>query len=319
MFFGLGVGFLAIFVLQVGTTTEVRRDMVEEEKENSITQSKSPPVEDTPLESNHDSPAPMLNFYDWDNISKEAVGIIVAGNSGSAKTCLTTWLLGKLTQEEPAQVIVLDPHANRNPLWEELGLTTINDFKLIEQQLVYLEELLDNRRNQPDNGDTVITVTEELGACIKNFSDPSRVQRTLERLGSEGRKYGLVLLSVNTSANVDDIGISAQSRNNFVTILCGAAARDYTSNKWKQADERHIWVCETAYPTVITGAVPGCVAVHPTHGHHEEYAILGKEPKGILPVNQKPLTIPLATDDKELDISNNAEKLLSWFQNKTLV
>lgn len=263
------------------------------------------------------TPDSQIEFYNWDNIVKEAVGIIVAGNSGSAKTCLTTWLLGKLTQSNPAQVIILDPHANRNPLWEELGLATVSDFDLIEKQLVKLEELLDSRRNQPTNGDTVITVTEELGACIKKFSDPNRVQTTLERLGSEGRKYGLVLISVNTSANSFDIGISAQNRNNFVTILCRASARHFAENNWKKQDERQAWVRDTAYPTVVTGAVPGCVAVHPTHGHHQEFAILGKEPKGILPVNQKPLTIPLATDNKELDVSDNAKKLLAWFKTKT--
>ena len=68
---------------------------------------------------------------------------------------------------------------------------------------------------------------------------------------------------------------------------------------------------------MIAGAVPRCVAVHPTHGHHEEFDILGKEPKGILPVNQKPLTIPLATENDESNVSDNAFRLLYWFENKT--
>ena len=220
-------------------TVAVRKEEMRDKNDLKEIQIDSPPqnlveaVEEK-LTTNSQLPMPgsQVEFYNWENISKEAVGIIVAGNSGSAKTCLTTWLLGKLTQNNPAQVLVLDPHANRNLLWEELGLTTIRDFNLIEQQLIKLEELLDNRRNQFENGDTVIVVTEELGACLKNFSESNRVQRTLERLGSEGRKYGLLLISVNTSSNCVDIGIIALNRNIFVIILCVAAAREFADLTW---------------------------------------------------------------------------------------
>ena len=262
-------------------------------------------------------PNSQLTFYNWDNIAQEAVGILIAGNSGSAKTSLATWLLGKLTQDTPAQVLALDPHANRNTLWEELGVYAISDFTLIEGQLEKLEQLLDNRRNQPENGDLVIVVADELGACIKKFGDSSRVQNTLERLGSEGRKYGILLISLNASANSEDIGVSAQYKNNFIIVLLRAAAASFAARTWKQTDERHIWVSNSAYPAVVTGAVPHCVAVHPTHGHHEEFAIVGKEPRGILPVRQLPLTIPLADDNQESQLSETAQRLHNWFIKKT--
>ncbi|MGB3761276.1 MAG: ATP-binding protein [Rivularia sp. (in: cyanobacteria)] len=273
--------------------------------------------EDKPIP-NPQSPIPdsQIDFYNWDNISREAVGILIAGNSGSAKTSLATWLLGQLTQKTPAQVIALDPHANRNKLWGELGVYTISEFSLIEKQLEKLEELLDNRRKQPDNGDLIIVVADELGACIKKFADTSRVQNTLERLGSEGRKYGILLISINTSANSEDIGVSGQYKNNFIIILLRSAATSFAARSWKQIDERRKWVSNSPYPVVISGAIPHCVAMHPTHGHHEEFAIVGKEPKGILPVNQVPLTIPLARDKEQPNISSEAQKLFDWFTKK---
>ena len=317
----LGVG---VFSLLLRSTKVVNLEVSEtnlppadDEKSRSALNSAGVVGENLTPNSRLSTPNSQLPFYDWDNIVQEAVGILIAGNSGSAKTSLATYLLGKLTQHKPAQVIALDPHANRNKLWEELGVPTISSFSLIEKQLELLEKLLDKRRKQSENGDTVIAVAEELGACIKNFSNPKRVQVTLERLGGEGRKYGIIFISINTSANAEDIEISAQSRNNYITILCGAAARSFAENKWKKTDERQSWINDQAYPCLVTGAVPHAIATHPTHGHHQEFATTGKEPKNILPVNQLSITIPLATDNKPPDISSEAQRLLEWFNKKT--
>jgi hypothetical protein len=323
IFLGLLLGIGIFSVLQKSVKTVDLKALEDDSNKYKDVKHQSPlnseGVSDEILNSKSQSPMPdsQIDFYNWDNISQEAVGILIAGNSGSAKTSLAVWLLGKLTQKTPAQIVVLDPHANRNALWEKLEVLAISKFELIEKQLEKLENLLDTRRNQPDNGDLVIIVADELGACIKKFKDSSRVQSTLERLGSEGRKYGLLLISLNASANSDDIGVSGQYKNNFIIILLRAAARSFAERTWKLSDKRREWVSNSAYPTVLTGAVPHCVAVHPTHGHHKEFAIVDKEPKGILPVNQVPLTIPLALDIKQPNISSDAQRILDWFNKKT--
>lgn len=317
----LGV-ILSLIMVKLPTevfSTENNEDSPQKENEKMRSPLNSEGVAEKRINSEHEitDTTSELEFYDWGNIASEAVGIIIAGNSGSAKSSLAAWLLGKLTQNKPAQVIALDPHANRNKLWEELGVVSVGEFVLIEKQLELLEQLLDSRRGQVENGDTVIVVADELGACIKKFNNPKRVELTLERLGSEGRKYGLILISINTSCNADDINISAQSRNNFINILCGAAARAFAEQRWKKNDERQIWVRGQAYPCLVTGAVPHSVAVHPTHGHHEEFAISGKEPKNILPVKQLPVTIPTSFNAQTLDLSEDAQHLLNWFRKKT--
>lgn len=317
----LGV-ILSLIMVKLPTEAlprENNEDSPQKENEKMRSPLNSEGVAEKKINSEHEitETTSELEFYNWGNIASEAVGIIIAGNSGSAKTSLAAWLLGKLTQNKPAQVIALDPHANRNGLWEELGVVVVNEFALIEKQLELLEQLLDSRRGQVENGDTVIVVADELGACIKNFGNPKRVDLTLERLGSEGRKYGLILVSINTSCNADDINISAQSRNNFINILCGAAARTFAEQRWKKNDERQIWVREQAYPCLVTGAVPHSIAVHPTHGHHEEFAITGKEPRNILPVKQLPVTIPTCFNCQALSISEDAQHLLDWFNRKS--
>ncbi|MEM7716235.1 MAG: ATP-binding protein [Cyanobacteria bacterium P01_A01_bin.68] len=261
-----------------------------------------------------------LAFYDWDNLENEASGVLIIGNSGSAKTSLACWLAGQLTKNKPAQVLALDPHANRNPLWRELNVRVFSDFTLIERQLELFEDLLDQRRNpdyQPKENDRLIILTDELGACIKNFTNSDRVQRTLERLGSEGRKYDIMLIAMNQSSNVEDIGISAQNRNNFVIIMTGASSRNYAELKWKKEDQRRQWIESQAYPCVLGGAVQATVAKHPTHGCYKEFKKKGNQPIGICSIKQLPLIIPVETSNQQQELSLEAKRLLEWFRRKS--
>ena len=249
-----------------------------------------------------------IKFYDWDDLEDEASGILVIGNSGSGKTSLARCLAGRLTKNRPAQTLALDPHANRNSLWKELNIKVLSDFTLIERQLELLEQLLDQRRKadyQPKESDRLIILADELGACIKNFTNPSRVERVLERLGSEGRKYDLMLIGMNQSSNVEDIGISAQIRNNFVVIMTGASARNYVDLKWKQEDKRRQWINSQAYPCVLAGAVQATIARHLTHGSYKEYRKKGNKPIGIFPINQLPLKFKLRDIQRGLPLGRS--------------
>ena len=176
--------------------------------------SKELEVTELPTTNTH-SPIPdNLEFYDWDDLEDEAVGVLIFGNSGSAKTSLACWLAGQLTKNKPAQVLALDPHANRNPLWGELGIKVFSSFELIERQLKLLEKTLDERRDddyQPKDDDFLIIFGDELGANIDCFSDPSLMDKILRRLGGEGRKYDLMFIGLNYSSNADDINVSAKT------------------------------------------------------------------------------------------------------------
>lgn len=254
-----------------------------------------------------------LEFYDWRDLIDDAVGIIIAGNSGSGKTSVAVWVAGWLTKDDPAQVLALDPHANVNVLWKELGIHAISDFKLIEKQLGILLGLLDERRNfskeQVDAEPMVIVFADEINACLENFDDKENMEIAIKRLGSEARKYKIALIALNQSSNVEDLGISAQMRNNYLLIGLNATARQIAL-QWKKDDPRRKYVDETAYSCVVRGAVPEQLAVHPTHHSYKQFKKKGNKPKGLLPINQLPLTIPLATQQ---DIQTDwHEDLIAW-------
>ncbi|MEM7554093.1 MAG: hypothetical protein AAF378_08330 [Cyanobacteria bacterium P01_A01_bin.84] len=313
IFLGGVLGGLVAGGLLISVKTETNKQLdskVDVAKQSTTTQEIETATPTSTVEENQ----PQPTFYNWNDISDEAVGALIIGNSGYAKTSLACWLAGHLTKDKPAQIIALDPHANRNPLWGELGIHVISDFPGIEQQLQLLEELLDKRRQQPENGDMVIIFADELGASIKNFQDSSRVQRTLERLGSEGRKYDLMLIGMNQSADPDDIGVSAQNRNNFALILCGAAATNYAKRTWKADDPNRAWLDSQTYPCLLTGAISTTIAKHPTHHTYTTFKKKGNPPIGIEPINQLPLTIPLARETKQL--SDDVLKLYQWFKRK---
>ena len=67
-----------------------------------------------------------LDFYNWENLADEASGILVGGNSGSAKTSLAAgFIVGKLTAVTPAEVIVLDIHQRKNIIWKQMGFPRV--------------------------------------------------------------------------------------------------------------------------------------------------------------------------------------------------
>ena len=257
-----------------------------------------------------------LEFYDWRDLADDAVGIIIAGNSGSGKTSVAVWVAGWLTKDEAAQVLALDPHANVNVLWEELGIHAISDFKLIEKQLLILLDLLDYRRSltkeQLDLESLIIVFADEINACLENFEDKENMALAIKRIGSEARKYKIALIALNQSSNADDLGISAQMRNNYLLIGLCATARQIAS-AWKKDDPRRKYIEETAYSCVVRGSVPEQIAVHPTHHSYKQFKKKGNKPKGLLPINQLPLTISLASP---ADIQTDwHEDLIAWADN----
>jgi len=228
-------------------------------------------------------------LYAWERLIYEAVGIIIAGNSGAGKTSVACFLLGLLTQSEPKKIIVCDPHHNR--LWKQLGLSPVGRIPDIERNLAAYVEEMDRRYDaladgaEPEDFEPMIIVLDELGKCQKKFSDPSGIEDAIARLGCEGRKVGMTAIIICHSQNVDDMGISKKLRNNYVLILLGGSALD-ESEKWKADDQRRAFIESQAYPCIVSGSIRNTPALHPTHYQYSEYKIQGNQPLNLLPINQ---------------------------------
>lgn len=235
---------------------------------------------------------PGLDFYDFDSLEDDAVGILIGGNSGSGKTSVAAWIAGKLTEGKPAQVFALDPHFN--DIWEQLGIHALGEFFEIEETLDLLVDELDARRTRKklkqSLGDTIICFTDELNGCIETASDPKKYKKALRRLGSEGRKFGIMLIGLCQSVLVEDLGITGSMRGNYFIVCLGRSAKYQSCQVWKPGDLNREWIAQQAYPCVVINGGESQVAIHPTHHAYTVYKKNGNKPQNMGTVNQLPLT-----------------------------
>ena len=235
-----------------------------------------------------------LDFYNWDDLADEASGILVGGNSGSAKTSLAAgFIVGKLTAVTPAEVIVLDIHQQKNIIWQQMGFPRIeSDVQVIYQVLCWLIEEIERRKHQ--DGHPIIVCLDEINDTLSELEQLDIVKPlggkqkrrntfiyAIRKL-SNARKFDICLLGLMQSHNTEAIGIDGKFRNNFLLVLCGASARGEVDNKWKHDDPRFLHIKDTAYPVVISGSNPLQIAEHPTHKHHAQYKKKGNAPANLI-------------------------------------
>ena len=222
-------------------------------------------------------------LYNWSNIADEAVGFLICGNSGSAKSSLATWLAGHLTQNQPMAVIALDPHFN--DCWKLSGIKSIGKIQQIEATLMWLLEELDARCDRKGDGlplgDPMFIICDELNAALERFENPKVINSTLKRLGSEGRKFGLNFCGLNQSSNAEALGIDAKYRSNYALILLGQSARTHA--------KLGKYLTDVAYPCIVTGSIADAIAIHPTHGNYQFFKKQGNPPMNLQKINQLPL------------------------------
>lgn len=235
----------------------------------------------------------QLDFYNWDWLADEASGILVGGNSGSAKTSLGAgFLVGNLTQSNPAEVIVLDIHASKNPIWKQMGFPRVeSDAETIYEILCWLIDEIERRKHQ--DGHPMIVCLDEINDLLSEIEQLDIV-KPLEkgkrrttfiyaiRKLSNARKFNICLIGFMQSHNTDAIGIDAKFRNNFLLVLCGASARGEVENKWQHTDPRFLYIKNAPYPVVISGSNPLQIAEHPTHKHHKQYKKKGNAPANLI-------------------------------------
>jgi hypothetical protein len=232
-----------------------------------------------------------LQIYDFDDLADENTGIMIAGNAGSGKTSVCCWVLGKLTEHEPAIIEVLDPHGGINKIWGELGLSVLSEYWEIEGRLGAAIAELDARRARSKKGEPVgvpyIFVCDELDSCFENFEDPELISKAIKRLGKEGRKYGISLVFISHSSNVGSKGIDAQERNCYVNIYLGGTAHAVAKYSYKKHDPENLFLSQQAYPCLISsGGLPPIPAIHPTHGQYPKFKKVGNPPQNLLPIRQ---------------------------------
>ncbi|MCB8789058.1 hypothetical protein, partial [Planktothrix agardhii] len=235
-----------------------------------------------------------LDFYNWDGLADEASGILVGGNSGSAKTSLGAgFIVGKLTAVTPAEVIVLDIHQRKNIIWKQMGFPRVeSDVETIYQILCWLIDEVERRKQE--DGHPLIVCLDEINDTLSELEQldtvsplPGKQKRTKTfiyaiRKLSNARKFDICLIGFMQSHNTEAIGIDGKFRNNFLLVLCGASARGEIQNVWKHDDPRFLRILNVPYPVVVCGSNPHQIAEHPTHKHHSRYLKKGNAPANLI-------------------------------------
>ncbi|MGL5131763.1 MAG: hypothetical protein ACRC78_04485 [Planktothrix sp.] len=235
-----------------------------------------------------------LDFYNWDALADEASGILVGGNSGSAKTSLGAgFIVGKLTAVTPAEVIVLDIHQRKNIIWKQMGFPRVeSDVETIYQILCWLIDEVERRKQE--DGHPLIVCLDEINDTLSELEQldtvsplPGKQKRTKTfiyaiRKLSNARKFDICLIGFMQSHNTEAIGIDGKFRNNFLLVLCGASARGEIQNIWKHDDPRFLRILNVPYPVIISGSNPHQIAEHPTHKHHSRYLKKGNAPANLI-------------------------------------
>lgn len=236
----------------------------------------------------------QLDFYDWENLADEASGILVGGNSGSAKTSLAAgFIVGKLTASTPAEVIVLDIHQRKNIIWKQMGFPRVeSNVEIIFEVMRWLIDEIERRKEE--DGHPLIVCLDEINDTLSELEHLDIV-KPLEgkekrrntfiyaiRKLSNARKFDICLLGFMQSHNTEAIGIDAKFRNNFLLILCGASARGELEYKLQHNDPRFLQIKNTAYPVIVSGSNPLQIAEHPTHKHHTKYRKKGNAPANFI-------------------------------------
>jgi hypothetical protein len=236
----------------------------------------------------------QLDFYNWENLADEACGILVGGNSGSAKTSLAAgFIVGKLTAVTPAEVIVLDIHQRKNIIWKQMGFPRVeSDVETIFEVMKWLINEIERRKYE--DGHPLIVCLDEINDTLSELEHldlvkplPGKEKRrntfiyAIRKL-SNARKFDICLTGFMQSHNTEAIGIDAKFRNNFLLILCGASARGEIQNVWKHDTPGFQYIKNAAYPVVISGSNPHQIAEHPTHKHHTQYRKKGNAPANLI-------------------------------------
>lgn len=224
-----------------------------------------------------------LFYFDCEQIIEESTGIGLLGNSGSGKSCIIQLLASALPDN---QILVLDPHADdEDPHYPWRGLTVINQYELIVEQLEILLDLLTQRDKTP------LTIICDEWPAVRGFCKQNKLKVADEfimRYGSEARKFKKLPIFASQAGNTKAMGLEGMGDflENFTLIRLNKIARKYAKNLVDRS------VIERLNMTAYCCLINDDVYQHPTHGHHPR-VVKGATPMGLTPLSSLPLTIPL--------------------------
>lgn len=214
--------------------------------------------------------------FDRDRVINESKGLMIIGDSGSAKTCIAQFIAHGF---DGHGIIIFDPHGKTD--WGDAYVIT--KMGAIYRQMAILLELLENGDESP-----LLVIADEWleirgDRRNKKGSEYAGLADDFIRLFStKPREFNKLAAFVLHSPNVKAAGVDSFLRENYLKVYLGRLAKK---------EFPHTTDC--AYPCVLEDEQQE----HPTHGHHTEFKPKGKAPSNLQPLQSAPINIPLAFMD----------------------
>lgn len=250
-----------------------------------------------------------------DTVSR-SLGYFIAGESGSGKTAIASYLAYFLANKNPTnqekkalknnagcEGIVLDVH--NNPVWSEVGLPVIFEPLSILHCIKAIRAEYSHRKAGKKGNRIVIFIDEfeellsEVEASFDEVREAKKASKliadTVRMLGSGGRKFALNIIVMNQSWNCSAIKLDGNHRNNFVGIALNANAVNFINQKCSSTSYESLrdWALverKDKYKAITFGAVSPRPLLHPTH--HDYLTIEdGQPPQNLQPIEWLPLSI----------------------------
>ncbi|MEC4807270.1 MAG: hypothetical protein SAJ12_22430 [Jaaginema sp. PMC 1079.18] len=260
--------------------------------------------------------AQRASLYTIEQTVSRSLGYFIAGESGSGKTAIASYLAYYLATKTPTQQekrilksregaigIVLDVH--NNPVWQEVGLPVVYEpLKILDYALKIKDEY--RQRKAGKKGDRLIIFVDEfeelLNEVESSFDEVKEgkhaaktIADTVRMLGSGGRKFALNIIVMNQSWNCTAIKLDGNHRNNFIGIALNANAINYInqkcgSNSYEKLRDWALIERKDKYKAITFGAVSPRPLLHPTHHDYPKIED-GQLPQNLQPIEWLPLSI----------------------------
>lgn len=216
---------------------------------------------------------------------QRGLGYLVAGESGSGKTSaglVVAQAIIEAYQGESVEAVVLDIHASKNPVWQELGISRIYSSPAqIMRAFEWIQDEYESRKAGGKIERLIIFIDEisEMFTTLKGYllaqgSSTTEAGRQLTLIGQQlislgtgGRKYHMTPIIFNQSPNCAELRMDAKQRDNFIGIYLNAVADKYAHSMHCTNQLCSKWLSNRKgkYRGLLTGAFNDTPILHPTH------------------------------------------------------
>ena len=212
------------------------------------------------------------------DVLQRGVSIVLMGNSGCGKSSLIKYFCGEIGTIE--NLTICNPHDDGKDF--EKGIPVIYKHSEILTKIQEALTELDNRKEQKRQNQNLpftVYVFDEWPSIIAYANKQKKgslIEEAIIRLGSECRKFNMLIFFCSQSGNTKAMGLEGMGDflENYVCIrLCKVAVKFARRTGLKEVLPI---ITNQAYPCLVDDEL----SVHPTHGHYQNFKE-GNQPANI--------------------------------------